>query len=41
MNPKAQLNLADCAAYALAKIMEAPRLFKGNDFVETDITPRV
>jgi tripartite-type tricarboxylate transporter receptor subunit TctC/uncharacterized protein with PIN domain len=33
----ARLNLADCAAYALAKIMKAPLLFKGNDFSRTDI----
>lgn len=37
MNPKAKLNLADCAAYALAKSMSAPLLFKGDDFTETDI----
>src|SRR5436190_32077 len=34
---KARLNLSDCAAYALAKTMNAPLLFKGNDFAETDI----
>lgn len=34
---KARLNLADCAAYALATTMNAPLLFKGNDFAETDI----
>ena len=39
MNPKARLNLADCAAYALAKTMNAPLLFKGDDFTETDLTP--
>ena len=39
MNPKARLNLADCAAYALAKTLNAPLLFKGNDFTETDLTP--
>jgi ribonuclease VapC len=33
----AQLNLADCAAYALAKTMNCPLLFKGNDFMATDI----
>jgi ribonuclease VapC len=36
---KAHLNLADCAAYALAKTMNAPLLFKGNDFEETDVKP--
>lgn len=37
IDPKARLNLADCAAYALAKVLNAPLLFKGNDFAETDI----
>jgi ribonuclease VapC len=37
IDPKARLNLCDCAAYALAKTMNAPLLFKGNDFTETDI----
>ena len=32
INPKARLNLSDCAAYALAKAMNAPLLFKGGDF---------
>ncbi len=36
---RARLNLCDCAAYALAKHLDAPLLFKGNDFSETDITP--
>jgi len=35
--PKARLNLSDCAAYALAKTMDAPLLFKGDDFSETEI----
>ena len=35
----AQLNYGDCMAYALAKQMDEPLLFKGNDFVHTDITP--
>ncbi len=39
MNPRARLNLADCAAYALAKTLNAPLLFKGDDFTETDLTP--
>jgi ribonuclease VapC len=39
INPKARLNLSDCAAYALAKIMNAPLLFKGDDFAQTDLTP--
>jgi ribonuclease VapC len=37
INPKARLNLADCAAYALAKSMNAPLLFKGDDFAATDV----
>jgi ribonuclease VapC len=37
LNSKASLNLADCAAYALAKAMSAPLLFKGDDFTHTDI----
>lgn len=37
----ARLNLGDCAAYALAKVMKAPLLFKGNDFAATDIAAAV
>jgi ribonuclease VapC len=37
IDPKARLNLSDCAAYALAKIMNAPLLFKGDDFTQTDL----
>ena len=37
IDSKARLNLADCAAYALAKTMNAPLLFKGDDFSETDV----
>jgi ribonuclease VapC len=33
----AKLNFGDCFAYALAKRMNAPLLFKGNDFAQTDI----
>jgi ribonuclease VapC len=35
----AQLNIIDCAAYALAKIRGEPPLFKGSDFGKTDIKP--
>lgn len=35
----ARLNLADCFAYALAKTLDAPLLFKGDDFTKTDIRP--
>jgi ribonuclease VapC len=34
---KAGLNLGDCFAYALAKEMDEPLLFKGDDFCQTDI----
>lgn len=34
---KAGLNLGDCFAYALAKDMDEPLLFKGNDFRHTDV----
>ena len=34
---KAQLNLCDCAAYALASSLDLPLLYKGNDFVHTDV----
>jgi ribonuclease VapC len=37
ISPIAKLNLGDCASYALAKSMNAPLLFKGNDFSATDI----
>jgi ribonuclease VapC len=37
IDAKAALNLADCAAYALAKTMSAALLFKGDDFANTDI----
>ncbi|ANK89869.1 PilT domain-containing protein [Rhizobium sp. N6212] len=30
---------ADCAAYALAKSLSLPLLFKGDDFAHTDIEP--
>jgi ribonuclease VapC len=33
----AKLNFGDCMAYALAKSLDAPLLFKGNDFGKTDI----
>lgn len=34
----ARLNFGDCFAYALAKAMNEPLLFKGDDFKHTDIT---
>lgn len=36
-NHRAALNMGDCFAYACAKIHRVPLLFKGNDFVHTDI----
>ncbi len=33
----AGLNFGDCFAYALAKVMDEPLLFKGDDFTCTDI----
>lgn len=35
----AALNLADCMTYALARTLNAPLLFKGEDFAQTDIVP--
>ena len=35
----AQLNIIDCAAYALARSRDLPLLFKGNDFAQTDVAP--
>jgi ribonuclease VapC len=34
---KAGLNFGDCFAYALAKEMNEPLLFKGTDFARTDV----
>jgi len=34
---KAGLNCGDCFAYALAKEMDEPLLFKGTDFARTDV----
>jgi ribonuclease VapC len=33
----AKLNLGDCASYALAKSLDAPLLYKGGDFAQTDV----
>lgn len=35
----AGLNFGDCFAYALAKTRNLPLLFKGDDFIHTDIEP--
>ena len=37
----AQLNFGDCFAYALAKRLGAPLLFKGADFANTDIASAI
>ncbi len=36
-NHKAALNMGDCFAYALAKSMKIPLLYKGGDFNLTDV----
>ncbi len=33
----AQLNYGDCMAYAVAKVLDAKLLYKGDDFARTDI----
>lgn len=35
----ARLNFGDCFAYALAKAVDEPLLFKGDDFTHTDVAP--
>ncbi|MCJ2060686.1 type II toxin-antitoxin system VapC family toxin [Methylobacterium sp. J-048] len=35
----AKLNLGDCLSYAVAKVHAVPLLFKGNDFIHTDLVP--
>lgn len=34
---KAGLNMGDCFSYALAKALDVPLLFKGDDFARTDL----
>ena len=36
---RASLNFGDCFAYALAKQLDAPLLYKGKDFDFTDVRP--
>jgi ribonuclease VapC len=36
---RARLNMGDCIAYATARSTGRPLLFKGNDFIHTDIEP--
>jgi ribonuclease VapC len=35
----AKLNFGDCMSYAIARVADAPLLYKGGDFVLTDILP--
>lgn len=35
----ARLNFGDCQSYAVSKAHDAPLLFKGRDFIHTDIEP--
>lgn len=37
VHARARLNICDCIVYALAKDLNAPLLFKGDDFAATDI----
>ena len=37
----ANLNLGDCFSYALARVKREPILFKGDDFVHTDLRSAV
>ena len=39
--PPAVLNFGDLFAYALARQLNAPLLFKGDDFGRTDVTPAI
>jgi len=34
---RAQLNIGDCFSYALARLKREPMLYKGDDFVHTDV----
>lgn len=40
-NHPARLNFGDCMAYALAKSLDAPLLYKGGDFALTDVRSAV
>ena len=37
----AKLNFGDCFSYALARDKREPLLFKGDDFIHTDVRPAV
>jgi ribonuclease VapC len=36
---RANLNMGDCFSYALARTRRLPLLFKGDDFIHTDVEP--
>jgi ribonuclease VapC len=36
---RANLNFGDCFSYALARVQREPILFKGDDFIHTDLRP--
>jgi ribonuclease VapC len=38
---RAKLNFGDCFSYALAKTLGEPLLFKGADFLHTDVLPAI
>lgn len=38
---KARLNFGNCFSYALAKTLDEPLLFKGDDFTHTDVVPAI
>jgi ribonuclease VapC len=38
---RAGLNYGDCFSYALSKSLNAPLLFKGDDFSRTDVMPAI
>ncbi|MFP5210742.1 MAG: type II toxin-antitoxin system VapC family toxin [Acidobacteriota bacterium] len=37
----ANLNFGDCFSYALARVKREPILFKGDDFMHTDLRPAI
>ena len=38
---RAGLNLGDCLSYALARATDQPLLYKGGDFLLTDLQPAI
>ena len=41
MQHPARLNFGDCMAYAVARMAQAPLLFKGDDFTRTDVASAI